>query len=139
MEGFGWAPDETSLKLVHNMLKLDIRIQPDTRLYNALMIAYVACDDPRRALDIWADIIHSTEGPSYRSLEIVFRACEAIPYGDETARPIWAKAQRLEIEIPDYVFTAYCAAIASQGHVEEVKELILDMQSLVGSPVDNMT
>ena len=139
LEGFSWEPDEASLKLVHNMMKLDTRIRPGTRLYNALMIAYLSCGNPGRALDFWRDITNSAEGPSYRSLEIVFRACEATPYGDETARRIWAKAQRLEVEVPDYVFTAYCAAIASQGHVEEAKNLISGMQAAVGLPVDYMT
>ncbi len=118
--------------MVHNMLKMDTTVQLDTRLYNALMMAYASCEDPATAIEFWRDITNSTEGPSYNSLAIVFWACELQPYGDRAARQIWQKVQRMDLEVPPNVFWAYCGAIAGSGHVEEVMRLIRGMEGSVG-------
>ncbi|KAL2020946.1 hypothetical protein VTK56DRAFT_7833 [Thermocarpiscus australiensis] len=132
LEGLGRHPDAASLRMVHNMLKMDATVQPDTRLYNALMLAHAACGDPDTALDFWRDITTSVEGPSYNSLAIVFWACELRPYGDRTARQIWQKVLRMDLEVPPYVFWSYCGAIAGSGHLEEVMRLIRGMEASVG-------
>jgi hypothetical protein len=139
LEGLGRCPDRDSAKMVHNMLKMDTTIQPDTKIYNALMIAYLSCDDASTAIDFWNDIANSAEGPSYNSLAIVFQICEALPFGDQRARKIWEKLQRMEVEVPPFVFWAYGGAIAGQGKVEEVKALIKGMEGDVGYPPDVMT
>ncbi|KAK3945955.1 complex I intermediate-associated protein 84, mitochondrial [Diplogelasinospora grovesii] len=140
LERLGRYPDGDSLKMVHNMLKMDTTVQMNTRLYNALMIAYVACDDPATAMEFWGQITHSVEGPSYNSLAIVFRVCESlVPGGDRHARAIWQKMQRMELEVPPNVFWSYCGAIAGQGHVEEVQRLIQGMDAAVGYPPTAMT
>lgn len=139
LEGLGRCPDMESLRMVHNMLKMDTTAQMETRIYNALMIAYAGCDDASTALDFWSDITNSAEGPTYNSLAIVFRACEVLPFGDRKAREVWDKMQRMELEVPPFVFSAYCGAIAGQGHVEQVKRLILGMDSGVGYPPNLMT
>ncbi|KAL1836289.1 hypothetical protein VTJ49DRAFT_5335 [Mycothermus thermophilus] len=132
LEGLGRCPDPESLRMVHNMLKMDTSIQLDTKLYNALMMAYAANEEPDVAIDFWRDITHSAEGPSYNSLAIVFWACELQPYGDRTARQIWQKVQRMDLEVPPEVFWAYCGAIAGSGHLEEVMRLIRGMEASVG-------
>lgn len=132
LEGLGRHPDADSLRMVHNMLKMDTTIQMDTRLYNALMLAYAACDDPATAIDFWRDITNSVEGPTYNSLAIVFWACELQPYGDRTARQIWQKIQRMDLEVPPDVFWSYCGAIAGSGHLDEVIRLIRGMEASVG-------
>ncbi|KAK4248814.1 hypothetical protein C7999DRAFT_13263 [Corynascus novoguineensis] len=122
-----------SLRMVHNMLKMDATIQMDTRLYNALMMAYAAAGEPDVAVDeFWRDITNSAEGPSYASLAIVFWACELLPRGDRTARQIWQKVQRMDLEVPPDVFWSYCGALAKSGHVEEVIRLIRGMEASVG-------
>jgi hypothetical protein len=126
-EGLGRHPDYDSLKMVHNMLKMDTTVTPDTRLYNALMIAYLGCGEASKAFEFWNEITASREGPTYRSLEIVFRVCEAMPWGDRKARDIWGKITRMDLDVPGSVFSAYCGAIAGQGRVEEVRKLIRGM------------
>jgi hypothetical protein len=132
LEGLGQHPDGESLRMVHNMLKMDTTVQMDTRLYNALMIAYAASEEPDVAIEFWRDITNSAEGPSYNSLAIVFWACELQPYGDRTARGIWQKVLRMDLEVPPDVFWAYCGAIAGSGHLEEVMRLIRGMDASVG-------
>jgi hypothetical protein len=139
LEGLGRHPDADSLRMVHNMLKMDTTVQMNTRLYNALMLAYAACEDPGTAIEFWRDITNSAEGPSYNSLAIVFWACELQPYGDRTARPIWQKMQRMDLEVPPNVFWSYCGAIAGSGYVDEVIRLIQGMDASVGYPPGMMT
>lgn len=129
-----------SLKMIHNMLKMDTTVQLDTRLRNALMMAYAACDEPHVAIhEFWRDITASSEGPSYASLAIVFWACELSPFGDRVAREIWQKVQRMDLAVPAEVFGAYCGAIAGNGHVEEVIRLIRGMEGSVGCAPGMMT
>ncbi|KAI1649206.1 uncharacterized protein F4817DRAFT_332113 [Daldinia loculata] len=132
MEGIGKCPDEESLKTVHNMLKMDTTIQASTRLYNALMIGYTACDLPYRALDFWTEIAASPDGPSYATLEIVFRTYEITPDGDSLANELWEKIKRMDIEVPDRVYLAYVATTAAHGHLTIAKMLLEDMDNVVG-------
>jgi hypothetical protein len=121
------------------MMKMDSSIEPSTRLYNALMLAYTACDEAYRALNFWTDITNSIEGPTYNSIEIVFRACEKKPFGDKPAREIWNKMRRMEIEVTPEVFSAYVGALAGQALLTEVKTLIEGIESDVGFGPDMMT
>ncbi|QSZ36827.1 hypothetical protein DSL72_006710 [Monilinia vaccinii-corymbosi] len=137
--GIASCADGESLDIVHNMLKMDSTIDPNTRLYNSLMLAYTACDDASRSLHFWDDITNSREGPSYRSLEIVFQACQRKPFGDQPAREIWAKMKRMEIEITREVHAAYAGALAGQGKLDEVKVLVEGMEDDVGFGPDVLT
>ncbi|KAI0141703.1 pentatricopeptide repeat domain-containing protein [Xylariaceae sp. FL1272] len=132
-EGIGQCQDEESLNMIHNMLKMDTAVQMNTQLYNALMIGYVACDLPDRALDFWKEITSSPEGPSYATLEIVFRLYEVQPYADEAAKELWAKMQKMEIEVTEEVYTAYLAALAAHSHLSEVQLLLDDIATILGS------
>ncbi|CAK7199143.1 hypothetical protein SEUCBS139899_001815 [Sporothrix eucalyptigena] len=132
LEGLGRFPDATGLKMVHNMLKMDTRVQLNTHLNNALMLAYAASGDNARAIDFWHEIDGSVEGPSYNSLTILFYVCEGLPFGDKMARSVWAKLQRMEVDVPPEVFDAYAGAIAGQGLVDEVQTLISGMEKSVG-------
>ncbi|KAI1211614.1 complex I intermediate-associated protein [Annulohypoxylon truncatum] len=133
-EGIGKCPDEDSMRTVHNMLKMDTTIQPNTLLFNALMIAHVACELPYRSLDIWKEITASPEGPSYASLEIVLRAYEITPDGDALADELWEKMKRMEIDIPKHVYFAYVVTMAAHGHFTQAKTLLEDMENAVGQP-----
>ncbi|PQE04739.1 pentatricopeptide repeat domain-containing protein [Rutstroemia sp. NJR-2017a BBW] len=137
--GIASCADEESLAMVHNMFKLDSSVEPNTRLYNALMLAYTACDDAPRSLHFWDDITNSREGPSYKSIEIVFQACQKTPFGDKPAREIWYKMRRMEIEITREVHAAYAGALAGQGKLDEVKQLIEGMEKDVGYGPDVLT
>jgi hypothetical protein len=124
LEGIARCADSESLHTVHNMLKMDSSIEPDTRLYNALMLAYTACEESDKAVQFWDLITNSSEGPSYRSIEIMFRACQQKPFGDRKAREIWAQMHRMEIEVTKNVFVAYIGALAGQGKLEDAKTLV---------------
>jgi pentatricopeptide repeat protein len=138
-EGIAECEDQESLHMVHNMMKMDSSIEPTTRLYNSLMLAYTSCDDAHRALDFWDDITNSNEGPSYSSLEIVFTACGRKPFGDMKAREIWNKMRRMEIEVTSEVFASYVGALAGQGKYEEARDMVENMEADLGLKPDVLT
>lgn len=139
LEGFARYPDAEGLGMVHNMLKMDTTIQPTTKLYTAMMLAYTACDKPLAALDFWNEITLSRDGPSYASLEAVFWTLERKPGGDRKAREIWERIERMDLELPPAVYNAYIGAVAGSGNEKEVRSLIMNMASFVGTEPNAMT
>ena len=137
--GIARCNDKESLDMVHNMFKMDSSIEPNTKLYNSLMMAYTQCDESDRALDFWDDITNSREGPSYESLELVFKACQEQPFGDRTARDVWSKMRRMEIEVTREVFVAYIGALAGQGKMEEAEEMVESAEKDLGLKPDVLT
>lgn len=126
--GFARASDADSLELVHNQMKLDMDIEPNTRLLNSLMLAYTMTGDPRRGMEFWAEIVASKEGPSYSSIVIAFRACEKMPFGDRHAKPIWERLQKMDVEIDRDVFAAYVGALAGNSLHDEAEKLVLSAE-----------
>ncbi|POR34671.1 Complex I intermediate-associated protein 84, mitochondrial [Tolypocladium paradoxum] len=139
LEGFARYPDPEGLGMVHNMLKMDTTIQPTTKLYTAMMLAYTACDKPLAALDFWNEITQSRDGPTYASLEAVFWTLERKPGGYRKAREIWERIERMDLELPPAVYNAYIGAVAGSGNEKEVRSLIMNMASFVGAEPDAMT
>ncbi|KAK1754672.1 hypothetical protein QBC47DRAFT_384596 [Echria macrotheca] len=139
LEGLGRLPDRESLKMVHNMLKMDTTVAMNTRLRNALMLAHAACDQIYTALEYWEQISGSTEGPTYNSLGILFYACERIDVRDDTAQVVWNKVKRMDLEIPPFVFDAYCGALAGQGLLADIQRLISGMEASLGYSPSMMT
>ncbi|UKZ75150.1 hypothetical protein TrVFT333_002824 [Trichoderma virens FT-333] len=139
LEGIARYPDQDGLDMVHNMLKMDTTLQPSTKLYTALMLAYASCGQPLIALDYWQQITQSREGPSYATLEAIFWTLEKKTGGHTQAREIWDRMERMDLEIPPSVYNAYIGAIAGSGNEKEVRGLIMKMASVVGSEPDAMT
>ncbi|KAI4186711.1 MAG: hypothetical protein LQ346_005625 [Caloplaca aetnensis] len=128
-EGIGRCSDSESLGVVYNMFKLDNTVEPTTRLYNSLMLAYIGCNKPMRALQCWDDIVHSREGPTYNSIEIALRACEVSRFdGEQEARDIWSQLERFKIQVTKDIYAAYVGALAGQGLFDECIKLIHDQE-----------
>lgn len=128
--------DSESLATVHNMLNLDSEIETNTKLYNGLMLAFIGCGNRHRALEFWTDIAHSKEGPSYRSIQIAFCACEAIDSGERQARDIWDRLKKFEIKVTKEVYTSYIAAIASHNLFAEAVKLVDEAEKETGCKPD---
>ena len=119
LQGIAEHSDRESLSNVHNMFKLDMEVEPNTKLYNALMLAYVGCDDSSRALEFWEDIIHSKEGPTYASIQIALQACERVSFGAKKAAKIWKRLLASDIEMSEEIYSSYVGALAGQGMFDE--------------------
>lgn len=125
LENLGAYPDRDSLAMVHNMFKMDALIQPSTRLYNAFIIAHSGCGESARAFEFWRQIANSKAGPTYKSLELVFRACQKLPYGYDRATTIWDKMQSLEVDVPVNVYDAFTLMVAGQGRLDKTLDMLL--------------
>ena len=134
--GIAKAGDFQSLRTVHNMMKLDSEIEPNTQLYNALMLAYTGCGRPDTAQAFWEDIVHSKEGPSYASIQIALRACEDAGFGEEVARDIWGRLRRMGIEVTREIYAAYVGSLAGHNLFGECVKLINDAEKDVGYKPD---
>lgn len=139
LQGIAFLADSEQLDMVHNMLKMDSSIEPSSKLYNALMLAYAECGDADRAVDFWDDITNSAEGPTYNSLVILFRACEMKPFAEKLAMDVWDKMKRMDIEVTRDVFIGYMAALAGRGQMNEAKRLVESMEQEYGFEVDVQT
>ena len=132
LAGIGRLEDHESLEVVHNQMKLDMNVEPNTRLQNSLMIAYLGCDFPNNAYRFWQDIIHSNEGPNYNSLLIVMRVCEKMPFGETRAKEIWQQLGELDVEITSELFAAYVGALAGNDLVNEAMEKVNNVEKEFG-------
>jgi hypothetical protein len=88
------------------------------------MLAYATTGNNKKALEIWAEIGSSKEGPTYNSIAIAFRSCEGMPFGDEHAKSIWRRLKEMDIDIDKTLFTAYLAAIARNHLHDEALTLV---------------
>ncbi|KAJ4347330.1 uncharacterized protein N0V89_011271 [Didymosphaeria variabile] len=122
--GFARNGDAESLELASNQLKIDLNVEMDTQLRNALMLAYAATGSDKRAMAMWAEIGSSKEGPSYNSIAIAFRACEGTHYGERHAKSIWQRLKEMDVDIDKQIFTAYVSAIARNHHHDDALALI---------------
>ena len=136
LSGIAKAGDLESLEIVHNMIKLDSEIEPNTQLYNALMLAYMGCGEPSTAKGFWEDIVHSREGPSYNSIQIALMACEKVPFGERVARDIWSRLKRFEIEVTREIYAAYVGSFAGHNLFGECVKLINDAEKDAGYKPD---
>lgn len=136
LAGLGQARDIESLEIVHNMIKIDSEIEPNTQLYNALMLGYSGCGDSYRALRFWQDIVHSREGPSYASIQIALSACESATGGEKEARDIWGTLQRFQIEVTREIYAAFVGALAGHNLFDECVGLINNARKEVGHEPD---
>lgn len=130
--------DFEELQLVHNMLKVDTEIEPNTRLNNGLMLAYTACGNASRALGFWDDIAHSREGPTYSSIQIALRACEVAPLGESRARHIWSCLKRFDIQVTREIYAAHIGALAGHCAFNECIRLVETSQADTGFKPDTL-
>ncbi|KAJ5101497.1 hypothetical protein NUU61_003719 [Penicillium alfredii] len=132
-QGLARTHDESNLELVHNMLKLDLEVDLNTRVLNSLMLAYAACDMPEKSMTVFRQILQSDEGPSHKTIAIFFRACEKYHNGAQEAMKMMAKVKKLEIPVDRQLYTAYIEAMAAQCEFELATEAIDQMQAEIGA------
>jgi hypothetical protein len=134
--GFARCADAESLELAHNQLKLDMNVNMDTRLRNALMLAYGATEENIKAMRFWREICESKEGPSYNSIAIAFRACETMHHGYGHARSIWKRLKEQDVEIDKTIWKAYMCAMARNFQHDDAQTLIETVEEEYGFKLD---
>ncbi|KAJ5627566.1 hypothetical protein N7528_004993 [Penicillium herquei] len=131
-QGLARTADATNLELVHNMLKLDLEVELNTRIFNGLMLAYAACEMPEKSMEIFRQILQSDEGPTEKTIPIFFKVCERHHNGAQEAIKMMAKVKKLDINIDRRLYTSYMEAVAAQCEFELATEAIDKMQAEIG-------
>lgn len=131
-QGIARVGDATNLELVHNMLKLDVEVDLNTRILNGLMLAYASCEMPEKGMQIFHDILQSDEGPTLNTLGIFFKVCEKHHNGALEAMKMMKKLKTLEITAYRRLYHTYIEALGAQGEFDFGTEAIANMQSETG-------
>ncbi|KAJ5097537.1 hypothetical protein N7456_008258 [Penicillium angulare] len=138
-QGLSRTADATNLELVHNMLKLDLEVELNTRIFNGLMLAYAACEMPEKSMEIFHQVLQSDEGPSEKTIAIFFQVCEGHHNGAQEAIKMMGKVKKLEIAVDRRMYTAYIEALAAQCEFDVATEAIDNMQAEIGVPPSSTT
>ncbi|KAJ5291161.1 hypothetical protein N7478_000412 [Penicillium angulare] len=138
-QGLSRTADTTNLELVHNMLKLDLEVELNTRIFNGLMLAYAACEMPEKSMEIFHQILQSDEGPSEKTIAIFFHVCERHHNGAQEAIKMMAKVKKLEIAVDRRMYTAYIESLAAQCEFDVATAAIDNMQAEIGLPPTSTT
>lgn len=137
-QGIARTGDVENLELVHNMLKLDVEVDLNTRILNGLMLAYSACGMPEKAMEMFREILQLEEGPSWYTLPIFFKVCENHHNGTAEAVKMMTKLKRLDMNAYRRLYTSYIEALGAQCELDRAKEAFDDMQSQTGyAPTPN--
>ena len=143
--GIAAAGDREGLKLVHNMLKLDLEITPNLKIKNSLIAAYAGSELSYRSFEIYEEILNSTEGPNWNTFAHVLRACEKFPGpGGDEAKTIMQTLKVRDIDLNRDIYIAYIGALAGNLDVglvteNEIFQALHDMESVVGEKPDAYT
>lgn len=124
--------DAEHLVLVHNMLKLDVEVDLNTKLLNGLMLAYAACDMPEKSMEVFRQILQSDEGPTHKTVAIFFKLCGKHHNGTQEAMKMMQKVKLLEIEVDRRLYMAFVEALAAQCEFDLAVEAIDKMHSETG-------
>ncbi|KAJ5172347.1 hypothetical protein N7492_004940 [Penicillium capsulatum] len=131
-QGLAQTADLDNVELVHNMLKLDLEVTYNTRIMNAMMLAYAACDKTEKSMDIFRQILQSDEGPSDATIPVFFKVCEKHHDGAQEALKMMTKVKKLGITMNRRLYGAYIEALAAQCEFDLAKEAIDNLEKEIG-------
>jgi pentatricopeptide repeat protein len=116
LSGCAKTRDAQTLEHIHNALRLDSGIEPDSALFNSLMLAYNRSRLPDKALAIWEVLSQSSRLPDVQTASLALHACVRLPrYGLIRAREIWTYMEDNHIEPVASSYAALLSVFASVG------------------------
>ncbi|KAI9889998.1 MAG: hypothetical protein M1814_004616 [Vezdaea aestivalis] len=130
--GLAAAGNEEEFLRVYNYLKMDLVVDPNTRLRNALMQACMHCHQTRKVWDIWEDIDLSEEGPDRNSIVIILHACARSPYMQVETEVVWNNVIKYKVDITVEMYAAYLAARMRRHKYTEQLKMVEQMEEAVG-------
>lgn len=136
LAGIAKLKDDQSLEIVHNAIKLDMNIEPSTKLSNALMYAYASCGEARYSTNFWIDICDSKEGPNHSSIMILFYACSKMSFGEKRAVSVWNQLGQLDVALSRDLIAMFLAALSANQCYSEAYEVVEECVDRFGVEVD---
>lgn len=128
LAGCAKTRDAQTLEHIHNALRLDSSIEPDTPLFNSLMLAYNRSRLPEKALAIWEVLSESSRIPDVETASLALDSCVRLPrYGLIRAREIWTFMEDNHIEPSSSSYAALLSVFASVGKWDGMLGLLARM------------
>jgi hypothetical protein len=129
LSGCARTRDAQTLDHVHDALRLDSSIEPDTSMFNSLMFAYNRSRLPGKALEIWEVLSASSRLPDVETATLALDACAGLPRGGLIrAREIWAFMEKNRIEPVPSSYAALLSVFASFGKWDGMMGLLERME-----------
>lgn len=139
--GLALNSDASNLRIVHNMLKLDIHVDPNTKVRNALMLAYDSTGKVGSSRQLYRSILVSAEGPTLSTFRIALKYCERAYVGKKEAVTIMEKAAEYFPEMPKALEDGYMAVLAAHSgeHIGDVSTYLKKFARSNNGNVDAVT
>ena len=145
LAGCGKTRDAQTLEHIHNALRLDSSIEPDSALFNLLMLAYNRSQLPEKSLAIWDVLSQSSRRPDVETASLALEACVRLPrYGLLRARGIWTFMENNDMDPPSSSYAALLTVFASVGKWDGMMGLLESMERVkvdamvLGTAYNNM-
>lgn len=137
----GQYRDKYVLNQVHQQIKVDMYLDPDIGIYNALMDAYNRTEDGDAVLDIWQTISMPASyyevRPDATSVSIVFDSCGHNGFMNR-AQSIWSWLKKTNFKLNTNNYNSYieclCRARGRAGW-DHAYELVKNEMSVPGKPM----
>lgn len=120
----GQYRDQYVLDQVHKLIKVDLYLDPDIAIYNAMMDAYNRTGNGEKVLDIWQTLStaaasnHAQVAPDQTTVSILFDSCGHNGYTQQ-AQSIWTFLKRTRFELNTNNYNSYieclCRSRGRQG------------------------
>ncbi|KAL9540436.1 hypothetical protein MBANPS3_009674, partial [Mucor bainieri] len=119
----GQYRDQYVLEQVHKLIKVDLYLDPDIAIYNALMDAYNRTGNGEKVLDIWQTLStaasdYAQVAPDQTTVSIVFDSCGHNGYVQQ-AQSIWTFLKRTQFKLNTNNYNSYieclCRSRGRQG------------------------
>jgi len=129
LAGCGKTRDAQTLEHIHNALRLDSSIEPNSALFNSLMLAYNRARLPEKSLAIWEVLSQSSLLPDAEAAALALDACVRLPrYGLLRAREIWTFMEDNDIDPSPSSYAALLSVFASVGKWDGMMGLLERME-----------
>lgn len=129
LSGCARTRDAQTLGHVHDALRLDSSIEPDTAMFNSLMLAYNRSRLPGKALEIWEVLSASSRLPDVETTTLALDACAGLSRGALIrAREIWTFMEKNGIEPVSSSYAALLSVFASIGKWDGMMGLLERME-----------
>ena len=145
LAGCGKTRDAQTLEHIHNALRLDSSIEPDSALFNSLMLAYNRSRLPEKSLAIWEVLSQSSLLPDVEAASLALDACIRLPrYGLLRAREVWTFMEDNNIDPSPSSYAALLSVFASVGKWDGMMGLLERMERnkvdamVLGTAYNNM-
>ncbi|ORX96142.1 hypothetical protein K493DRAFT_301086 [Basidiobolus meristosporus CBS 931.73] len=129
INGYAKRNNSSGISGIYNLLRVDVHVEPDYELYQALLRAYGQIGDLNMVFRLWDGILVSNitiDGPLVKT---IFQICGR--YGAlARAQAVWRKLHIASFQFDSETYTAYMVALIENGFSQPALELLLSMKQV---------